>query len=36
MEYEGVYWFSGEKNEKKTIADFHVLGLLWLKNMNMI
>jgi hypothetical protein len=32
MEYEG-YWFSDEKNEKKNIADFYVLGLFMTKNM---
>jgi hypothetical protein len=26
-------WFSDEKNEKKIIADFHVLGLFMTKNM---
>jgi hypothetical protein len=28
-----VYWFCVEKNEKKNIADFHVLGLFMAKNM---
>jgi hypothetical protein len=32
MEYEERR-FSVKKNEKKIIADFHVLELLWLKNM---
>jgi hypothetical protein len=28
-----VYWFSDGKNEKKIIADFHVLVLLMVENM---
>jgi hypothetical protein len=27
----GKYWFSDEKNKKKIIADFHILGLLMTK-----
>jgi hypothetical protein len=31
----GKYWFSVEKNEKKNIADFHVLGLFMTEKHNL-